>query len=135
MSKLDRLIKYINYKGLSLAKVCRMSNISSGLISKSRRNNGDISENVCYKICKIYQDLNLKWLLYGEGSMLYSSNDSAMQDSDYDDLIDCSTTNDDSKSTIDRLLCELTEERKIIAELVSQNSILIKMLNEKSCKE
>lgn len=63
----ERLIKFLAYKHLSQGKFEHSVNLSTGFVSKV----GDsIRANNLKKIEVVYPDLNLSWLITGEGSML-----------------------------------------------------------------
>lgn len=62
----QRLVDFLNYKDISQGKFEKSVGLSTGFVSKV----GDtIRKASCEKIKEIYPDLNISWLLTGEGSM------------------------------------------------------------------
>lgn len=76
--KIDRFDKYMKYKGLNDNKVTVQLSLSVGLIGKSRQKGRDLSDAAIEKILNFYADLNRNWLLVGEGEMLNSNKDLAI---------------------------------------------------------
>lgn len=68
--KIDRLIKYMDYKRLNDNQVTVDCGLAVGLIGKARKGKSDLGRNSIEKILKVYRDLNRQWLVYGEGDML-----------------------------------------------------------------
>lgn len=68
--KIDRLDKYMIYKGLNDNKITIKTGITNGVIGKSRQEGRDLSSKTLEVILKYYTDLNPAWLLTGEGDML-----------------------------------------------------------------
>ena len=67
---IDRLQSYLKAKGVSLNSFDKSIGAANGYIGKQIRNSGSIGSDMVEKIHRIYTDLNLNWLLTGEGVML-----------------------------------------------------------------
>lgn len=67
---LQRIKKYIDYKGLSNRAFEASVEISHGLIAKNIKVGSDLSAGVVINILKKYPEINPSWLLLGEGQML-----------------------------------------------------------------
>ena len=65
----ERLRKFIDYKGISRYKFYKDLGLSNGFLDKE----GNIGSDKCEKIIYQYPDLNIIWLITGEGDMLYNS--------------------------------------------------------------
>ena len=65
----ERLRKFIDYKGISRYKFYKDLGLSNGFLDKE----GNIGSDKCEKIIYQYPDLNIIWLITGEGDMLYTS--------------------------------------------------------------
>ena len=63
----SRLIKYIEYKGITKAEFERSAKLSNGFVDKSGDNTRRSSLD---KISIFYNDLNIDWILTGKGEML-----------------------------------------------------------------
>ncbi len=76
MRRIDRLDKYMIYKGLNDNRITIELGLTVGVIGKSRKDGRDLSEKVVEVILNFYTDLNRVWLLTGEGEMLNNENNS-----------------------------------------------------------
>lgn len=85
MRIIDRLDKYIAYKGLNDNKVTVSCGLSSGLLSQARGGKCDIGKKSLDKILNFYQDLNRVWLITGVGDMLNTPSDELTAPADSDD--------------------------------------------------
>ena len=65
----ERLRKFIDYKGISRYIFYKDLGLSNGFLDKE----GNIGSDKCEKIIYQYPDLNIIWLITGEGDMLYNS--------------------------------------------------------------
>lgn len=70
MKTIQRLKKYIDYKGISLNAFDSKIDSSNGYIGKQIKNNASIGSDIIEKIICTYDDLNPLWLINGEGNML-----------------------------------------------------------------
>lgn len=67
MSVKERLTEYLEHKGLSQAKFEKLAKLSNGLINNMRVSIGPKTQ---LKIKAAFPDLNMVWLLQGEGEMI-----------------------------------------------------------------
>lgn len=67
MAVKDRLIEYIKSKGISNSEFCRAIGVSNAFVSSMRRS---IQPDKAKSIALKFPDLNISWLLTGEGTML-----------------------------------------------------------------
>ena len=63
-----RILKYIEYKGISKYKFYQETGFSNGFLDKE----GSIGADKCEKISYQYPDISLDWLITGQGEMLKS---------------------------------------------------------------
>lgn len=75
---IDRLDKYMEFKGLNPNIVTNECGLSVGLINQARKGKSDIGKKSADKILRKYQDINRIWFLTGEGEMI--SNSAALAD-------------------------------------------------------
>jgi hypothetical protein len=62
----DRIIEYLEYKGISKYKFYKETGLSNGFLDKK----GTIGADKCEIIYSHYPDLNLEWLITGQGEKL-----------------------------------------------------------------
>lgn len=70
MRIIDRFDEYMNFKHLNDNKVSIQLGLTNGVIGKSRKEGRDLSQRVIEQIENFYTDLNIDWLITGEGSMI-----------------------------------------------------------------
>lgn len=97
----QRILKYIEYKGISKNKFYIETGVSNGVLDKE----SGISMETVEKIISTYPDINLEWLVTGKTEMLRSAN-----------------TSDSSSITKDR--------EDLYKELISQKDEKIDLLNQ-----
>ena len=69
---IDRLYEWVDFKGDSIYKLSKVIEVSNGYFSKQKQSNGAISSNIIEKIVSYYPDLNIEWLITGNGEILKS---------------------------------------------------------------
>lgn len=67
---LERLKEYIDKKGITIAAFERSIGMSNASFGKSLKNGKAIGTDKLENILRMYQDINLIWLLTGQGEML-----------------------------------------------------------------
>lgn len=67
----ERLVKYLEFKGVSKAAFYKDTGLNRGLIDNDKLHQELTSDKVA-TIIAVYNDLSLLWLISGEGSMLLS---------------------------------------------------------------
>lgn len=73
MKQIDRLVEYFKTKGLKTHfSIERKVGFGSGYINKQKQREGEISQKSLELVVKSCPDLNIKWLLTGDGEMLHS---------------------------------------------------------------
>ena len=70
MKAIERLYKYIDFKGYRPTSFEKEIGLSSGYLSVQKKRNADIGETVINKINDYCHDINIEWLLTGNGEML-----------------------------------------------------------------
>lgn len=73
MRPIDRLFEFIQHKGVSQYEIENMLKVSSGYLGKQKKGKGSIGSEILEKILIAFPELNLLWLLSGEGIMLVSN--------------------------------------------------------------
>lgn len=70
MRLIDRLYQYLEYKKLTPYAFEQACGISNGYLNKQLSGKGSMGSEILEKIYRHYTDLNLLWLITGEGRML-----------------------------------------------------------------
>ena len=70
LKTIDRLIQFINHAGLSARQFDLSIGASNGYTLRMKKNRASIGSDVIENILRIYPQLNVVWLLTGEGAML-----------------------------------------------------------------
>ncbi len=68
--RIDRLDRYIAFKGYNDNKITKESGISVGTLGKSRKEGKDITGRTCEAILARYPELSRAWLMEGIGEMI-----------------------------------------------------------------
>ncbi len=79
---IDRLMQFIKYSGLSARQFDLSIGASNGYTLRMSKNRASIGSDVIENILKTYPDLNVVWLLTGEGPMLKSQREEEILDFD-----------------------------------------------------
>lgn len=101
----QRLIKFIKFKSLSQAKFEKAIGVSNGFVNNISKS---IGVEKAQRISNIYPELNIGWLLTGEGEMLK-----------------------EEESTIDEEIQRLEKLIEAQSEAIRSQKLLIAMLQEK----
>lgn len=75
MSVKERLEQFCEYRGISIGAFCREAKISNSYFSNVK---GPMGTSIRGKIKKAYEDLNITWLITGEGDMLNTTQAAVM---------------------------------------------------------
>ncbi|MCK5440848.1 MAG: hypothetical protein KAJ23_03045 [Maribacter sp.] len=67
---IDRLMQFIKYAGLSARQFDLSIGASNGYTLRMKKNHASIGSDVIENILKVYPQLNVVWLITGEGQML-----------------------------------------------------------------
>ena len=74
MNIFDRILQFIDFKGLSKNEFSKIMGLSNSYMTKMGVNKGNIGSQIIEKIVRIYPEINLSWLITGDGEMLVSEN-------------------------------------------------------------
>lgn len=65
MTSKERLLQFVEYKELTQKVFCTAAKLSNGFLT----NNGEIGSGKLHNILQAYPEINLEWLVTGEGEM------------------------------------------------------------------
>ncbi len=69
MKIIERIVKFIKYKNLSMRAFDISIGVGNGYTSKQAKTNASVGSDVLEKIIDVYRDLSPLWLMTGEGPM------------------------------------------------------------------
>lgn len=104
LKTIDRLVQFIKYSGLSARQFDLSIGAGNGYTLRMSKNRASIGSDVIENILKIYPDLNVVWLLTGEGSMLKSQA--------VDDILDFDNLPPEKRQEIERIIEVKIRERQ-----------------------
>jgi len=70
LKTIDRLIEFIAYAGLSARQFDISIGASNGYTLRMKKNSASVGSDVIENILRVYPQLNVVWLITGEGAML-----------------------------------------------------------------
>ncbi len=70
LKTIDRLMQFITHAGLSARQFDLSIGASNGYTLRMKKNNASVGSDVIENILRVYPQLNVVWLLTGNGSML-----------------------------------------------------------------
>ncbi len=70
LKTIDRLMQFIQHAGLSARQFDLSIGASNGYTLRMKKNNASVGSDVIENILRVYPQLNVVWLLTGEGTML-----------------------------------------------------------------
>lgn len=99
---IDRLIQFIKYAGLSARQFDFSIGASNGYTLRMKKNKASIGSDVIENIIRNYPQLNLIWLITGEGEML----------NDVDDILDFDDLPKEKQKEIENIIEQKIKERQ-----------------------
>lgn len=84
LKTIDRLIEFIEYAGLSARQFDISIGAANGYTLRMKKNHASIGSDVIETVLRTYPQLNVVWLLTGEGNMIKT--EVRPEDLDFDQL-------------------------------------------------
>jgi hypothetical protein len=75
MKPIERISLYLQFKNISPHSFEKKIGLSNGYFSKQLRNLGSVGSDILIKIDEHYSDLNILWVLNGQGQMISTNDD------------------------------------------------------------
>lgn len=110
----DRLIYFINSKGLSQGRFEKITNLSNGYVNNIKNTITD--KTFDHKIKPSFPDLNKLWILHGDGDMIISAETTISTGSKEDDFSKLSV--DDKLNYLYKQNEDLKEENENLKDLL-----------------
>ena len=73
MKPIERIAMYLHYRSITPHAFEKKIVLSNGYFSKQLRNKGSVGSDILIKIHEKYIDLDIMWILTGEGQMIKQS--------------------------------------------------------------
>lgn len=122
MEKLDtvkeRLLEYLRANRITQAEFGRMMGVSSAYVSTMRES---LSLDMQKKVKAAFPDLNMQWLIFGEGEMIVKGDGNNTQTVQ-------NTYINGSTSALEKAFNEIAEQRKLTAASQSQVDRLLSII-------
>ncbi len=84
MKPIERIAIYLQYKTISPHSFERNINLSNGYYAKQLKNLGSVGSDILIKVHNHYPDLNILWVLTGDGQMI-AEHENTLSNSNSDD--------------------------------------------------
>ncbi|WP_088341199.1 hypothetical protein [Robiginitalea sediminis] len=104
LKTIDRLLEFIKETGLSARQFDISIGASNGYTLRMHKNRASIGSDVIESIIRTYPDLNVVWLLTGEGKMLKSQEE--------EEILDFDSLPESKQKEIERIIDAKIQERK-----------------------
>lgn len=104
---LDRIVEYLDYKGISKYKFYKETGLSNGFLDKK----GSIGADKCEIIYSHYPDLNLEWLITGKGEKIKGGKNESEQYTDFENLLNSVIATQDEMLTNQVKIIETLQEK------------------------
>lgn len=108
MSVKERIYKFTDQKCITIRRFEELCGLSNGYVSSMRKGLGTRKLN---NVLTAFPELNRDWLLYGEGDMIKK----------VEHISDDTTDGDSNNDAMNRILQEIVEQRRLMAEVISVN--------------
>jgi hypothetical protein len=117
---IDRLVKYLEYKGINPHSFEKTCNLANGYLKKQLKGRGAIGSDILEKIYNNYFDLSLTWLVSGNGDMIGQNEGNSF------------VKENNPPYTKDEKIRFLTERIALLEKALIDKEKIIKMLEEKA---
>jgi len=119
MKPIERLNIYLQFKKISPHCFEKKIILSNGYFAKQLRNLGSVGSDILIKIHDHYKDVNILWVLTGEGSMIQEQTDECLMAMQVDEFTAKYETENKKLKTlevdVEKLNTVLKDKEKIIS--------------------
>ncbi len=106
LKTINRLMQFIEYAGLSARKFDLSIGAGNGYTLRMLKNNASVGSDVIETITRIYPELDLVWLITGEGEMIKKQEDEL--------TLEFNALPQEKQKTIERIIEHKIKERQEI---------------------
>ncbi len=135
MNIVERILKYVDFKGISITKFSKKINVSNAYFSKQKKNKANVGSHIIAKIVSEFPDVNLEWLITGNGEMLKKGiSDGSYSNNVVGESVNMNNSNNNKLVADDNLFLEnafLKKEVKILREQLEMQKKFIEILEKK----
>ncbi len=129
MKPIERINLYLQFKSISPHSFEKRIGLSNGYFSKQLRNLGSVGSDILIKIDEYYAELNILWVLNGQGQMIapydvYQNTGQAMQVDEYISRYEAENKKmKNLESDLEKLQIVIKDKDKIISlyEVIANN--------------
>lgn len=122
MTLKDRILKFIEIKGITVQNFEQICGLSNAAVSKMGDNT---RRSTLDKISKHFPDLNITWLLTGKGEMLAADGEGETAGDEKSGDVGHASASGNSDDKIERLLEAMVRQEEQINSLIQHVSLLI----------
>lgn len=129
MKPIERINLYLQFKSISPHSFEKRIGLSNGYFSKQLRNLGSVGSDILIKIDEYYAELNILWVLNGQGQMIspldvYQTSGQTMQVDEYISKYEAENKKmKNLESDLEKLQVVIKDKDKIISlyEVIANN--------------
>ncbi len=129
MKPIERINLYLQFKSISPHSFEKRIGLSNGYFSKQLRNLGSVGSDILIKIDEYYAELNILWVLNGQGQMIspldvYQTSGQTMQVDEYISKYEAENKKmKNLESDLEKLQVVIKDKDKIISlyEVITNN--------------
>lgn len=123
----SRITQFVSAKGLSIAEFERICGLSNGYVRKVK---DSLGKRGLSDILSKFPDLNVDWLLTGEGEMLVDSSSNIANSDRHGTSVAGNGNNVNATSALEKALEGLLEQQKITVKAQEQIDRLLALLEK-----
>lgn len=118
MTAIERLFQYLDYKQIKPTRFEKNIGLSNGYLGVQYRRKADIGSSIVLKIVEYCRDLDIEWLMTGEGQMIKNLEESSnLEDTNLN-------SNAMSENHLQKLFEMLESQQRVIASMAESNKQL-----------
>lgn len=131
---INRIKEFIDHKGLKVSRVEKAIGASDGTLRNAIKNQTEINSKWLVLLSEIYEDLNIEWLITGNGVMFAENSKTSLDGYSVEEIITYLFSNKEAfrKNAVYQLLMENELKEKVIETLEKEKENLLKLKKTKN---